>query len=173
MVSLWGKQEVAYSGGEMPAVSLRFAHLGAMMTVKINNTTGAGIGDIKLLQFVSEDNRNWLINDKNAGLAEFDVETGLYTKKAGSLGFHVSLSNIPAGESSLLRWFVPDTDTGTTPYKIKAEAGNASNTVIGIAAGKDAIDFRPGNNYIVYLKISNSTDPSYKYKLAYSNAAWE
>lgn len=157
----------------MPAVSLRFAHLGAMMTVKINNTTGAGIGDIKLLQFVSEDNRNWLINDKNAGLAEFDVETGLYTKKAGSLGFHVSLSNIPAGESSLLRWFVPDTDTGTTPYKIKAEAGNASNTVIGIAAGKDAIDFRPGNNYIVYLKISNSTDPSYKYKLAYSNAAWE
>lgn len=176
LVSLWGKQAVAYSGGAMPAVSLPLQHLGAMMTVKINNTTGAAIDDIKTLYFFNEDNRLWLINESNLGLAEFEVETGQYTKKEENFRFRVPLSNMPAGESSHLRWFVPDTTAFTpTPYQIKVDAYNSNGEIIGTtAAGKTAIDFRPGNNYIVYLKISNN-DPSSseKYKLEYSNSAWQ
>lgn len=185
IVSLWDKKTVTYSGGgAMPDVALTFKHLGAMMTVKIKNTTGAEIEDIASLQFISTSGTHWLRNHSGNGMAHFNMEEGNYVAGQELTNYIFKLNTNPGygyyiqpGETtSFSQWFAPGAYTEANP--IKVDAYNSAPKVIGTTGTgtKNALNFQPGNNYVLYLKIGapDATTPEgHTYKLQYSNAAWD
>lgn len=164
IISLWTKQAVIYSGGEMPPVSLSFSHLGAMMTVKVTNNTGAEVNNIH--HFSIYGTQNWTFNNSGTGKAHFDMTTGSYVageERANlSLRIYTNMSGypvmrIPAGETkTYYTWFVPG--AYNVSHDLKMRAKNQSFDITGDSNNtKTQYNFQPGHNYIVSVNIVSGT----------------
>ena len=173
LVSLWDKKDVAYTGGDMPAVSLSFKHLGAMMTLKIKNIGSAATTGMYELGFKSTTNTHWVRNSSGNAMAQFDMASGNYVTGQERLNDILSLKtgNFNAGEEKTRYvWFVPGAYTPGNPLQLIAR--NATFSIIGSSGSntKDAGNFVPGKNYVVYVTIAG-TSPNYVLK--YSNSSFE
>ncbi|MGP1436733.1 MAG: hypothetical protein ACTTKN_08920 [Phocaeicola sp.] len=178
LVSVWCKKDITYSGGVLPDVSLAFQHLGAMMTVKVKNSTGVEVMDIFSIRL--KGTKYWVFNHAWIGTAQFNMATGSYVTgeelKNIALEIRTNMTRyggIAAGETkNYYTWFVPAPYTEGNAIALEAE--NSSRNVIGTAGpsgSKNQIDFQPGKNYRVAVDIITSTDPEYKYALNF--VPWE
>lgn len=182
-----------------PTVKLPFKHIGAMMTLKIKNKNTSGNVVFGGLLISSNTNTYWVANGNKYGRASFkmDTETFDIAAEGYELTFGINPNQIAPGEvQTYYHWFAPyhkpanddDADTASMsnikPYSGEntPEAPNPlvlkvvdnpeawMPKVLGTSAPKNAIDFQPGKNYVVYVTVEG-TSPNYTVK--YSNANWE
>lgn len=166
-VSLWCKQDVAYGGGGMPAVSLAFRHLGAMMTVKIKNLKSEDITNINLHIRGTND---WVFNHRAIGGAEFDMQAESYIERWGNTGMPITNDGIKVGENTFYTWFVPGDYHESHPITLKAWPSGGASEIKVSSNSKNQINFQPGKNYTVYITIGDGTgDNIYDLKFTDSN----
>lgn len=183
-----------------PTVKLSFKHIGAMMTLKIKNKNTSGNVVFEYLLISSTSHTYWAANAQRQGRASFKMDTEAFdiATENYELAFGMNPNGIAPGEvQTYYHWFAPyhkpvnnddDADTastsnikpnqkGSTPpapnYLVLKAVDNPDAIfpkVFGTSAPKEAIDFKPGKNYVVYVTVEG-TSPNYTVK--YSNANWE
>ncbi|MCE2615586.1 hypothetical protein [Phocaeicola oris] len=167
-ISVWCKKDITYSGGVLPDVSLAFQHLGAMMTVKVKNSTGVEVNDIFRIRL--KGTKYWVWNYAGNGMAQFNMAIGSYVtgEEMKNIALEISTNmtwygGIAAGaEKTYYTWFVPGAYTEGNAIALEAidSSWNDIGTT-GPSGSKNQIDFQPGNNYRVAIEITG-TSPNYK-----------
>lgn len=169
--TIWSEQQITgWDGETAPSVSLKFKHLGAMMTLHLKNVGDTDINGMYGLAFFNVGNfeiPHWVYNRAGNGGALFDLATGSYVvgqeKPHRTVNFYRNIDNVlsSGSDETLYVWFVPGPFTDNNNLNLvslnegvlPAAATGVSNNV------KIAKDFQPGINYVYFAHIKNN--PSY------------
>ena len=179
-LSMYSVQDVTYSGGEFPAISLAFQHMGSVMTVHLKNIGSDAITDIIQLGLRSAEGTSWLRNVGTGG-ATFNLITDNFDIpiEGNTLIFYSPTNdytiNGSGGERIFHTWFVPGPYTTGNNITLGTLNGTALTDLTSLTAGvKNAINFEKGKNYVLYAHIdkvqSTVGGATYDYTITYKTS---